>query len=143
MHASSSLPAWLAQGIAALAAGQTQAWADLYTEDAVHEFPYAPEDHPRRLEGREAIAAFMAPLPGLIRFGHLDPIRSREVGDEIIVEARGHHHRVSDGMAVKIDYVWFITLREGKISHFRDYMNPLQLARLQAFAMARRYKKGP
>lgn len=29
-----------------------------------------------------------------------------------------------------LSYVWFITLCDGQVKHFRDYMNPLQLAML-------------
>ena len=35
--------------------------------------------------------------------------------------------RASDDAPRDISYVWFITLRDGKIVHFRDYMNPLQV----------------
>lgn len=33
--------------------------ADIYADDFVAEFPYAPEDHTRRLEGPEAIGRFL------------------------------------------------------------------------------------
>ena len=33
-------------------------------------------------------------------------------------------------MPKDLSYVWFITLRDGKVAHLRDDMNPLQLAAL-------------
>ena len=119
---------WFARAIEALQAGNIDGWMEIYAPDAVHEFPFAPEGAPRRLEGRDTIAAYMGQLPKLIRFGSLSDVRVREAGDEVIIEATGHHRRVSDDTPRELSYVWFITLRDGKVTHFRDYMNPLQLS---------------
>ena len=97
-------------------------------DDAVHEFPFAPKDSVQRLEGRDRIAAYMGQLPTMIHFGDLSDIRVREAGDELIIEATGRHRRVRDDTNCDVSYVWFITWRNGKVVHFRDYMNPLQLA---------------
>jgi uncharacterized protein len=119
-----SLPEWLAEAMRALKAGDGAAWMAIYAEDAVHEFPFAAEGHVRRLEGRDAIGAYMGGLGGRIRFGELGDIRVREAGDEVIVEAVGHHF-TPDGTPRTIGYVWFITLRDGKVILFRDYMASL------------------
>jgi ketosteroid isomerase-like protein len=128
MPSTSSLPAWFARAVDALAAGDIDSWMEIYAPDAVHEFPFAPESAVRRLEGRDAIAAYMRRLPERIRFGTLSDVRVREAGDETIIEATGHHHRVADDAPRDLSYVWFITREQGKVSHFRDYMNPLQLS---------------
>jgi hypothetical protein len=130
MSPTSSLPAWFAQAIEALKAGDIGGWMEIYTPDAIHEFPFAPTGAVGRLEGRDAISAYMSQLPGRIRFGSLSDVRVREVGDELIIEATGHHRRVSDDSPREISYIWFITLRSGQVTHIRDYMNPLQLATL-------------
>ena len=122
-----SLPEWLARASEALTAGHIDGWMEIYAPDAVHEFPFAPEGAPSRLVGRDAIIAYMRQLPGRIRFGHFSDIRVREAGDELIVEATGHHRNVADDTPRDISYVWFITRRNGHVTHFRDYMNPLQL----------------
>lgn len=100
--------------------------------DAVHEFPFAPEDHERRIEGREAIAARLRQVFDLdqrrLRFGSFDNVRVRETGDEVIIEGDGHHRRAADDTPVEISCAWFITRRDGYVTHFRDYMNPLPLA---------------
>ncbi len=72
----------------------------------------------------------MSQLPSFIRFGSLSDVRMREVGDELIIEATGHHRRVSDDSPRELSYIWFITRRNGQVTHIRDYMNPLQLATL-------------
>lgn len=130
MSPTSSLPEWFAHAIEALRAGDIGGWMEIYSPDAVHEFPFAPAGAVRRLEGREAISAYMNQLPGFIRFGSLSDLRVREVGDELIVEATGHHRRVSDDTPRELSYVWFISRRNGQVTHIRDYMNPLQLSTL-------------
>jgi ketosteroid isomerase-like protein len=130
MAVSTSLPAWFAHAIESLQIGHIDGWMKLYAPDAVHEFPFAPAGSVRILEGRDAIAAYMSRLPGLIRFGTLSDLRVRKAGDELIVEATGHHQRVSDGSPWDLSYIWFITCVDGQVTHIRDYMNPLQLSAL-------------
>ena len=125
-----TLPGWLSEGIRALQEGNIDGWMELYAPEAVHEFPFAPEGSVRTLEGRDAIASYMRQIPGFIRFGSLSDVLVREVDNEVIVEATGHHHRVADGASRELRYVWFITRSSGEVIHFRDYMNPLQLANL-------------
>ncbi|MCB8877462.1 nuclear transport factor 2 family protein [Acidisoma silvae] len=129
MPPTSVLPDWFEQAIAALRAGDVEGWMAIYAPDAVHEFPFALEGAPRELVGRDAIKAYMSQLPSRIRFGALSNVRVREAGDEVIIEATGHHRRIPDDAARELSYVWFITLRDGKVARFRDYMNPLQLSR--------------
>ncbi len=126
----SSLPIWFANAIEALQAGDVDGWMAMYSQDAVHEFPFAPEGAPHRLEGRNAIEAYMRQLPARIRFGALSDICVREAEDEIIIEATGHHRRIADNAPRDLSYVWFIKHSDGKVAHIRDYMNPLQLAEL-------------
>jgi len=130
MSSTSVLPGWLARALESLQAGDIDGWMSIYAPGAVHEFPFAPEGAVRSLAGRDTIAAYMRALPARIRFGSLSDVRVRETGDEVIVEATGHHHRVSDGAPRDISYVWFIARRDGRVTRIRDYMNPLQLMAL-------------
>ncbi|MDE1150659.1 MAG: nuclear transport factor 2 family protein [Azospirillaceae bacterium] len=127
MSPTSTLPDWFAAAIKALQTGDIDGYMAMYAPDAVHEFPFAPDGAPRSLIGRDAIAAYMRLLPSRIRFGSLSDVRVRETGDETIIEATGHHRRLPEDTPRDISYVWFITRRDGQATHFRDYMNPLQL----------------
>jgi hypothetical protein len=80
MSPTSSLPAWFTHAIEALQAGDISGWMEIYASDAIHEFPFAPVGAVRRLEGRDAISAYMSQLPSRIRFGSLSDVRVREVG---------------------------------------------------------------
>lgn len=72
----------------------------------------------------------MSQVSGRLRFGPLTGIKVREAGDEVIVEADGHHRRIEGGVESPFDvrYVWFITIRDGQVTHFTDYTLPGQPA---------------
>lgn len=123
-----SLPTWFASAVESLRSGDLDSWMNIYTDDAIHEFPFASDNAPSRLVGRGAIAAYLQHLPELVRFGSFTYENVRELGDELIIEATGHHRRVLDDAPRDVSYVWFIKLRDGKVSQFRDYMNPIQLS---------------
>jgi ketosteroid isomerase-like protein len=117
------LPSWLAGAMAGLAAGDVDAWLDAFAEDAVHEFPFAAPGAPQRLDGKEAMRAYMTALSGHLRFGALSDVRVREAGDATVIEAEGHHWD-ADGVPFDLRYVWIITRRGGLVARLRDYMGP-------------------
>ncbi len=116
------LPEWLAKAMAALRAGDVDGFLEIYADDAVHEFPFASDGGPSRLVGKAAIAAYMRDLPKRAHIAAFEDLRVREAGDELIVEAVGKGER-SDGSRFHVQYVWFITHDNGRVSRFRDYMN--------------------
>jgi uncharacterized protein len=130
MSPATVLPGWFSDALQGLLAGDVDAYLKVYAPDAVHEFPVARAGGPRRLEGRDEIAAYMSQIPGRLRFGTLTGLKVREAGDEVIVEADGHHRRIEGGAEVPFDvrYVWFITVRDGQVTHFTDYTWPGQPA---------------
>jgi len=131
MSFTTDFPDWLADALDALKSGDVDGWMEIYAPDAVHEFPFAPEGGVGRLDGRDEIRGYMSGVvnAGLLRFGPYSDVRVRDAGDETIVEANGNHERTSDDAPLLLSYVWFITRRDGLVTHFRDYMNPLQLAK--------------
>jgi uncharacterized protein len=86
-------PEWFAAALDSLRAGDIDGFVQMYDDDAVHEFPVAPEGRPERLEGKSAIAEYMKNLPAVVQFDSFDDVRVREAGDELIVEANGHGRR--------------------------------------------------
>ncbi|MEH0108756.1 nuclear transport factor 2 family protein [Tersicoccus sp. MR15.9] len=122
MTEQTTAPTWLVQAAQGLAAGDVEAWMAMYADDAVHEFPFAPE--PRRLEGKTAIRRYMAAMGGSVRFGSLDHIRVDDRGEELLVEAEGHHTDAVTGEPFDLSYLWIITRRDGLVTRMRDYMSP-------------------
>lgn len=119
-----AIPDWLTAAFESLRDGDVDGFMRMYTDDAVHEFPFAREGAPRRLEGKAAIAEYMKILPERVKFESFDDVRVHEAGDELIVEATGRGTRPGSGEPFHMQYVWFITHHDGRVSHFRDYMNP-------------------
>ncbi len=120
------LPEWLADAVSSLTRGELAGWMALYAPDGVHEFPFAKAGSTRRVEGRDAIGAYLEAVFARIRFGRFDVTHVHEDGEETIVEATGDHHDTA-GVPFRIGYVWFITRRNGQVTLMRDYMARLPI----------------
>ncbi|MEU6480796.1 nuclear transport factor 2 family protein [Streptomyces sp. NPDC047017] len=105
------------------------AWVALWAEDGVMEFPFAPEGRPRRLAGRAAVAAYMRPYPDHIDLRDFPELTVHETTDPgtIVAELRGVGRLVATGGPFDMRYVAVVTVRDGLITGYRDYWNPLAL----------------
>ena len=117
-------PDWLAEAAIGLASGDVETWMAMYAEDAVHEFPFAAPGAVRELIGKDAIRAFMSGMGDSVQFGGLDDVTVREAGDEVIIEAEGHHFVAATGQPFDIRYLWIIRHDAGRVTRLRDYMGP-------------------
>ncbi|MFI7311900.1 nuclear transport factor 2 family protein [Streptomyces hygroscopicus] len=104
-------------------------WVGLWAEDGLMEFPFAPEGWPERLEGKEAIAAYMRHYPDHIELHDFPSLRIHHTTDAetIVVEMRGVGRLVQTGGPFDMTYIAVITVRDGLITSYRDYWNPLTL----------------
>lgn len=105
------------------------AWVALWADDGVLEFPFAPEGWPRRLEGREAVAAYMRHYPDHIDLHDFPGLRIHETTDPrtVVVEMRGVGRLVETGAPYDMTYIAVVTVRDGRFTSYRDYWNPLAL----------------
>ncbi|QLJ01870.1 nuclear transport factor 2 family protein [Streptomyces sp. NEAU-sy36] len=103
------------------------AWVDLWAEDGLMEFPFAPEGWPRRLAGKEAVAAYMRHYPDHIDLRDFPDLRIHETTDPetIVAEMRGVGRLVETGAPYDMTYIAVVTVRDGRITGYRDYWNPL------------------
>jgi ketosteroid isomerase-like protein len=108
------------------------AWVDLWAEDGTMEFPFAPPGRPRRLEGKEAVAAYMRPYPDHIDLHDFPEVRIHETTDPetIVVEMRGVGRVVATDGPFETTYVAVVTVRDGLIVSYRDYWDPLAVLAL-------------
>ncbi|MFD5422063.1 nuclear transport factor 2 family protein [Streptomyces sp. NPDC127069] len=111
-------------------------WVGLWAEGGVMEFPFAPLGWPRRLEGREAVAAYMRPYPERIDlhdFPEAD-LRIHETADPrtIVAEMRGVGRLVGPGRPFDMTYIAVVTVEDGKFTSYRDYWNPLAVLETDA-----------
>jgi ketosteroid isomerase-like protein len=104
-------------------------WVALWAEDGVMEFPFAPDGRPRQLEGREAVADYMRDYPEHIDLHDFLELRIHQTTDPqtIVVEMRGVGRLVQTGSPFDMTYIAVVTVRDGRITAYRDYWNPLAL----------------
>ncbi|MEU6214683.1 nuclear transport factor 2 family protein [Streptomyces sp. NPDC047023] len=116
-------------GLRLLLAGDIPGWVGLWAEDGVMEFPFAPPGRPRRLEGRAAVADYMAPYPLIVDLHDFpeEDLRIHRTEDPrtIVVEMRGVGRLVATGGPFDMTYVAVVTVEDGRFTSYRDYWNPL------------------
>ncbi|GHC59825.1 nuclear transport factor 2 family protein [Streptomyces cinnamoneus] len=103
------------------------AWIDLWDENGIFEFPFAPEGWPKRLEGKAAVAEYMRGYPDRIDlhdFPHVE-IHQTTAPETIVVEMRGVGRLVGTGSPFDMSYIAVVTVKNGLITRYRDYWNPL------------------
>ncbi|MFH8402199.1 nuclear transport factor 2 family protein [Streptomyces anulatus] len=103
------------------------AWVDLWDENGILEFPFAPEGWPKRLEGKAAVAEYMRSYPDRIDlhdFPYVEIHRST-APQTIVVEMRGVGRLAATDSPFDMSYIAVVTVRNGLITRYRDYWNPL------------------
>jgi ketosteroid isomerase-like protein len=102
-------------------------WLGLWAEDGLMEFPFAPEGWPDRLAGRAAIADYMRGYPDHIDLHAFPDLRIHETTEfgTIVVEMRAVGRLVQTGAPYDMTYIAVVTVRDGLITCYRDYWNPL------------------
>ncbi|WP_329037984.1 nuclear transport factor 2 family protein [Streptomyces sp. NBC_01725] len=105
------------------------AWVDLWDDDGVFEFPFAPEGRPKRLEGKAAVGDYMRGYPDFIDLHDFPSVEIHRTtaAETIVVEMRGVGRLVKTGGPFDMTYIAVVTFRNGLITHYRDYWNPLAL----------------
>jgi uncharacterized protein len=114
----------------ALRDGQVDDLLDQCTADVVFEFPFAPTGRPRRLQGRDAVRNYLAQIYARIRIERVEQLTIHQtVTPTVAVAEFTAAVRAGEADAsVSASYVGVVTIRDGLISHYRDYWNPLALA---------------
>ena len=127
-------PREVVEQVRRMVAGEGIAFAELFAEDGVLEYPFAPPGQPRELHGREAIRAYFADAPSLRALFEMEGVEAlvRETDDpEVVVTEIEHHGRSHiTGEAYRARALGVIRVREGQIVAYQDYMDPIGMARL-------------
>ncbi|PKV89711.1 nuclear transport factor 2 family protein [Streptomyces sp. TLI_146] len=102
-------------------------WVDLWDEEGVMEFPFAPPGWPERLEGRQSVADYMRHYPDHIDLhGFPDvTIHQTTAPETIVVEMRAVGRLVATDSPFDMTYIAVVTVHDGRITSYRDYWNPL------------------
>jgi ketosteroid isomerase-like protein len=113
-------------------------YADVFADDAVLEFPFAPAGWPSRLQGRAAILAmlrlnFARARDAGRRFTDLRPLVHEGADPETaVVELDARVESPSTGKSCAVRYVHVYRVHEGRVVSLRDYFSPEQIAEVQA-----------
>ncbi|MFJ8433851.1 nuclear transport factor 2 family protein [Kitasatospora sp. NPDC094019] len=102
-------------------------WVELWDEDGVQEFPFAPEGWPGRLEGKSSVAEYMRHYPDHVDLHAFPDVKIHETTDAgtIVVEMRGVGRLVRSDTPFDMTYIAVVTVVNARITSYRDYWNPL------------------
>jgi uncharacterized protein len=114
------------RGLDSLIAKDVSGWVDMWTEDGTMEFPFAPSTHPR-LEGKKAVADYMKAFPTKVEISEFPYVRFHHSADgkTAVVEFSCIGRSLDTGRQYNQSYVGVMEIRDGKISAYKDYFNPL------------------
>ncbi|WP_257460428.1 nuclear transport factor 2 family protein [Archangium lipolyticum] len=109
-----------------LSSGRISEWVDLFTEDGVLEFPYGPEGFPKKVTGKGELYEYMKNFPKhfQVRFNGL---RFHETTDAslVVAEFASEGKALTTGRPYDQRYISLVETRDGKISRYVDFWNPL------------------
>jgi len=102
---------------------------DIYADDVVAVFPYAPKHHTGRLEGKARVLGFLEAIGKYfsdILMG--EPVIHLTSDPNVaVVEVPGNSVSKETGLPYSQNYVTFVTVRDGKIVGLKEYYDPIQV----------------
>ncbi|MFD5075239.1 nuclear transport factor 2 family protein [Streptomyces sp. NPDC058371] len=100
---------------------------DLFADDVVMEFVYAPPGTPPELRGRQAIIDSFRGYGRIITLDRMSDAKvyATATPGVVILEYASHGTGVTTGRPYHQHYVSIVTIRDRRIVHWRDYSNPL------------------
>jgi len=103
--------------------------AEIYAAEASMDFPYAPQHHTQRLEGRDAILRFLTRVGEFfdnIQIGE-PTIHITNDPNVVVAEYPGSAVSKETKLPYTQNYVSVVTVRNGQIVHIREYYNPVRV----------------
>ncbi|HEX7992660.1 MAG TPA: nuclear transport factor 2 family protein [Streptosporangiaceae bacterium] len=115
----------IADGLSGLVDGED--FFDTLAEDAVFEYVVSVPGYPRRVVGREAVAELYRPYGETIDLHSADELAVHRDRDAsvVVLEYAVHGHVVNSGLPYDNHFISVITIKERKIAHWRDYLDPI------------------
>ena len=113
--------------LALLQAQDWDKWIELWTEDAILEFPFAPKNRPSVYRGKDDILTYMSSTTRSIVVDTVAELNISPMLDpnKLVIELAINGHLLSNGAAYNQRYVTFFEFESGKIKHYREYCNPV------------------
>ena len=113
-----------------LLAQDMAAFAGLWAQGGVLEFPFAAPGYPTLVEGRAAVTEYMRRYPDILKIEEIpQPVMHQSVDPEVvIVEFEASGTVVATRAPYRMSYIAVITVRDNEIQRYRDYWSPLAAA---------------
>ncbi|MEJ5913507.1 nuclear transport factor 2 family protein [Pseudokineococcus sp. 1T1Z-3] len=100
-------------------------FADLFTPDALLETPFDGDGDGPGVEGREAVAAMVTSLAGVLTFYDVRVHRVLDVdATTVVCEYEALLQRHDLGCRLRRRYVGVMTISDGLVAHLREYGGP-------------------
>jgi uncharacterized protein len=115
----------IAEGLSGLVDGED--FFDTLAEDAVFEYVVSVPGYPRRVVGREAVARLYRGYGETIVLHRADELavhHDREAS-VVVLEYAVHGRAISTVRAYDNHFVSVITIKDRKVTHWRDYLDPV------------------
>ena len=114
--------------------GDWDAWTDLWAEDGVLEFPYAPKGRQKAYSGKAEIRDYMIAASGKMAMVAPPRMRMHPALDPgvLSVELTIDGKATATGALFTQSYVMVFEVKDGKLWRLREYWNPL--VNIAAFA---------
>ncbi|WP_089158224.1 nuclear transport factor 2 family protein [Micromonospora sp. NBS 11-29] len=111
--------------MAHLAAGRGTDWVNLFTEDAVLEFPYAPTGYPSRVVGRDDLLAHQEGFSKTFRVEFTELHYYETVDPSLVIaQLKCTGLALATGRPYNQTYLSVVETRDGLISRYVDFWNP-------------------
>lgn len=106
-----------------------EGFLDLFDEDVIFEFPYAPEALTQLLNGKRALKEYLETLDTLLEIrSFTEPLIHVSAESPVfIAQYKGSGTVLADGKPYEQKYISVVEVKNGKIVRFQDYWNPLAL----------------
>lgn len=106
---------------------ELEKWFALFTEDAVFEFPYAPAGYTQKLVGIDEIRDYLYELIKQMEIHSFSTPELIVSKNKIVAEFTCDAVIKPTEKRYRQTYVSVIHIRDGKISRYMDYWNPIVL----------------
>ena len=104
---------------------------EMFAEDGVFEYPFAPPGLATRMVGQAAIIANFQKIRKILRIDGVANVCEIATSDPdmVVLEFSGHGEGLVTKEAYDQRYISVIRMRDGDIAHYKDYWNPIALLR--------------
>jgi ketosteroid isomerase-like protein len=113
------------EGLKGLAKGDD--YFDLLADDVIFEYVISVPGYPRRVQGRQSIIDLYSGYDDYMRVHSADNLRIYRDPEAsvVVLEYEVHGESVQTGRPYNNRFVSIITIKDTKVVHWRDYLDPI------------------